>query len=337
MKKWSSDEERYIIDNYGKISNNEIAIYLNRGIRSVEHRIHSLKLSGIEKYNKNEDEFIINNRSKLTYKQMAITLNRSERSIKHRICLLKIGRTELFSKEDDEFIKSTYKILTHKEIANFLNKSRVSISERCCHLGLKKRSVKWYSQEEILQFRDLHSVNDRLMFAKQLGVSYLSLCSKMNRCGYPLCNLCTRLKSMIDRCYNKCSDAYKYYGDRGISICDEWLNDDRNFVEWSINSGYNESLSIDRIDNNGPYSPENCRWATPKQQGNNRRDNHLLIAFGETKTLSQWIDDEKCNVSYKTLSYRVNAGLLDVFTPEELLTLNQKELLKRKKQSVYIQ
>lgn len=80
----------------------------------------------------------------------------------------------------------------------------------------------------------------------------------------------TRLYSiyhgMKERCYNKNTQQYKYYGAKGITICDEWLNENgvQNFIEWSLNNGYNENLSIDRIDSKKGYSPDNCQWITQK-------------------------------------------------------------------------
>lgn len=109
---------------------------------------------------------------------------------------------------------------------------------------------------------------------------------------------------MKSRCCNQKDCHYKYYGDRGIKVCDEWLNDFEAFYNWAMSNGYDDTLTIDRIDVNGNYEPSNCRWATRKEQSNNRRSNHLLTYNNKTQTIKQWADEY--NITYNKLSSRIN-------------------------------
>lgn len=84
-------------------------------------------------------------------------------------------------------------------------------------------------------------------------------------------------KDMMNRCYNKNRLSYHNYGGRGISVCKEWKDDSNTFCEWSLINGYGDGLSIDRIDNDKGYSPENCRWATVTEQNRNRRGIRLNL------------------------------------------------------------
>lgn len=85
------------------------------------------------------------------------------------------------------------------------------------------------------------------------------------------CVLYSRWHGMIRRCYNRNFIQYNNYGGRGIKVCDEWLHDFSTFFNWSMNNGFSEELEIDRIDNNGNYCPENCRWITHKENMQNTR------------------------------------------------------------------
>ena len=106
--------------------------------------------------------------------------------------------------------------------------------------------------------------------------------------GYGKTKLVGIRSQMIRRCYNPKTDRYPNYGGRGIIVCKEWLNNPRSFYEWSINNGFKEDLTIDRIDNDGNYEPSNCRWATQEEQANNKQASRRITYNGETKTQAQW-------------------------------------------------
>lgn len=118
------------------------------------------------------------------------------------------------------------------------------------------------------------------------------------------------LNAMKHRCYSKKNKSYHHYGGRGITICDEWLNDPREFVNWANENGYEHGLTIDRINVNGNYEPSNCRWVTPKRQGNNTRVNVNITFNGETHTLHEW--SEILGIPYQTLHYRVRIAKWDI-------------------------
>lgn len=120
----------------------------------------------------------------------------------------------------------------------------------------------------------------------------------------------TRLYSiyyhMLSRCYNSNTDYYYRYGARGITVCEEWRKSFDAFYEWAINNGYDDTLTIDRKDVNGNYEPSNCRWATAKEQANNRSTNHNVTLNDETKTLTEW-----ClvySINYRTVRDRLKRG-----------------------------
>lgn len=94
--------------------------------------------------------------------------------------------------------------------------------------------------------------------------------------------------AMIARCHNPKSISYKYYGLKGIQVCDEWRKDFKAFATWSYANGYNDTLSIDRIDNSKGYAPKNCRWVTMREQSLNKSTSVTYIHNGKTLNMSEW-------------------------------------------------
>ena len=123
--------------------------------------------------------------------------------------------------------------------------------------------------------------------------------------------------NMKQRCYNKNCTRYKDYGARGITVCEEW--NDRNwsgtkhlskgyvaFRDWALSHGYSEELTLDRIDNNKGYGPDNCRWITKQEQNNNKRTNKYITLNGKTQTLTKWVKELK--ISKHTIYDRIKNG-----------------------------
>lgn len=126
---------------------------------------------------------------------------------------------------------------------------------------------------------------------------------------------------LIQRCCNPKDTAYVHYGERGITVCDDW-KDFMTFYDWAMANGYQDDLTIDRIDVNGNYSPENCRWVTMKEQLNNTRRNHYLTYGVETLTVSQWA--ERTGMKRSTIVARIAKG----WSVEKVLT---EPLMRKRK------
>jgi len=111
--------------------------------------------------------------------------------------------------------------------------------------------------------------------------------------------------NMKTRCLNENNVEYHNYGGRGISVCDRWLDSYENFLE-DMGRKPGKTYTLDRKDNDGDYTPENCRWATKKEQGRNKRTNRLLTHNGVTQTMKEWSEELKLN--YNTLIKRLRMG-----------------------------
>lgn len=123
---------------------------------------------------------------------------------------------------------------------------------------------------------------------------------------------------MIDRCYKENATSYPKYGAKGVSVCQEWLDDFMNFYNWAMENGYRDDLTLDRIDPSGNYEPNNCRWATYKEQANNTKSTVFLTYKGETKPASEW--SKIVGISQSAITQRKNRG----WTDEECLTIKSK-------------
>ena len=109
--------------------------------------------------------------------------------------------------------------------------------------------------------------------------------------------------NMKARCYTPSYTRFENWGGRGIKVCDEW-HDFKNFRDWALSNGYNDALSIDRIDNDGDYEPSNCKWSTNKEQTRNARGKRFITIDGETHCLSEWC--EIYNIPYHNVERRIN-------------------------------
>lgn len=130
----------------------------------------------------------------------------------------------------------------------------------------------------------IHRLKCRLSCGRKCPYCFESI----TRHGESSTRLYKILINMRQRCGNPKNPHYAEYGGRGITICDEWISDFAAFREWALSNGYNDALTIDRIDPNGNYEPSNCRWLSLSKQQSNRRSCIMLSMNGKTQTLAAW-------------------------------------------------
>ena len=164
-----------------------------------------------------------------------------------------------------------------------------------CECGNKKTTKSSYLKKGRVKSCGCMSIDQKRNAAK-------SQSHPLSRRNKPVARRCWQ--NMIARCTDINGKDWPNYGGRGITVCERWLESFANFFEDMGDP--DTGMTLDRIDANGPYSPENCRWATRKEQGNNRRNNRWLTVDGQTMTMAQWA--EHAGISWATIQTRLSRG-----------------------------
>lgn len=251
-----------------------------------------------------EIDFIQKNYREMTCVEMSKILGRTERAVEHQSAKLNLIREPIVG---DEFGRLTIK----EKFFDEEKRKTYAICDCSCGKETKQRLTSLV-QGTIVSCGCWKAEKASERISKQ---NFVHGKGNMN---YRLYRIWSAMKT---RCYNNKHISYQGYGGRGITICEEWLVSFDNFERWSLNNGYLDELTIDRIDNNKNYEPSNCRWVDMQTQAANRRNNRMdtvkVTAFGETKAVRSWLLDSRCSVkSMTTIVYRIGAG----WTPEEAIS-----------------
>jgi hypothetical protein len=222
-----------------------------------------------------------------------------------KIILLETIFVELMRKKyiHADYIGKKFNRVTILEIFNKLNdKGKVVAKMAKCECDCGKvfdtvfgrimtevtRSCGCWTKDRVREVSKTHGLNDTRLYREYWGMRQRQSKSNKHR---------------------------EYYTHIDKIVCDEWVNDFMAFYNWAMTNGYSDELTIDRIDNSKGYSPENCRWATEKEQGRNKRNNVLITLNGETRCVSEWA--EITGIDHQTIYTRVKKGKL---TPEQILS-----------------
>ncbi len=149
-------------------------------------------------------------------------------------------------------------------------------------------------------FNYLYSANfkDMSKLQKRIGITAIGLSSVYS--------------NMIQRCHNSKNPEYYNYGARGITVCEEWRNSSKIFLEWALNNGWSMGLELDRRNNNKGYSPDNCRWVTRLINSNNKRNTIMVVYNGQERPLRDWC--RMLNLNYQRTYHRLFVQKIDVFS-----------------------
>lgn len=174
---------------------------------------------------------------------------------------------------------------------------------------MRQRATGWWQRS------DYNPAGERLAYVPRIhnAVDYRQGTGRGKKGGLSVRKQRTRLYNiwmlMKQRCYNPNRPDFKWYGAKGIYVCDEWQSF-FPFQKWAHENGYTDERTIDRVDNSGPYMPANCRWVPFSQQGGNTSQCRMLTINGETKNLKAWCMEY--GISYNMVMQRISRGMDDV-------------------------
>ena len=186
----------------------------------------------------------------------------------------------------------------------------------------KNGKTYWLCECECGKRKKVYGVSLRNGKSKSCGCLNKEIVSKQQ--GLSTTRLYRIYKLMLSRCYNKKDKSYKYYGLKGISIYDNWLDDFVNFYNWAMQNGYQDNLTIDRIDNQGNYCPENCRWVDRVTQANNTRSNRIIECDGVSHTISEW--SRITNISEHAIRWRLDEMHVPIEQALGFVPINFKQM-----------
>ena len=168
-------------------------------------------------------------------------------------------------------------------------------------------TARWFCQCDCGKQHIVRGYDLRSGLSRSCGCLQKEVAAKSNRKFFKRDMRLNRIwVAMRKRCSNPNSQYYYLYGGRGITVCQEWEANFGSFQNWAIENGYMPDLTIDRIDNELGYSPENCRWASIQEQANNHRNNVMITYKGQTLTVAQW--SVLVGINQSTLRSRIAAG-----------------------------
>jgi hypothetical protein len=174
----------------------------------------------------------------------------------------------------------------------------------------KGRATMYLAQCDCGKFVKVRAGNIRKGVTTSCGCYHREIASQAHKHGQARKKNSTRLYNiwcgMKTRCNSQNAMDYKYYGAKGIGVCKEWEQDFQTFSDWAIKNGYNDTLTIDRINSEGNYEPLNCRWVTMKEQRRNTRQNHYITFSGKTQLLTDW--SKETGIKTTTILNRLGRG-----------------------------